>query len=130
MNEVVSVFPSKNLNLQTTTSWNFMGLKEGKRTKRNPLIESDTIIGVIDSGIYPESDSFSGKGFGPPPKKWKGVCKVGTNFTCNKYKTLQSYNTGVRICHFVVEMNVNDLFVVYQQAYWSTVLHTQTRGVS
>ncbi|CAA0384716.1 unnamed protein product [Arabidopsis thaliana] len=83
MDEVVSVFPSKNLNLQTTTSWNFMGLKEGKRTKRNPLIESDTIIGVIDSGIYPESDSFSGKGFGPPPKKWKGVCKGGTNFTCN-----------------------------------------------
>ncbi|CAH8267694.1 unnamed protein product [Arabidopsis lyrata] len=83
MDEVVSVFPSKKLKPQTTTSWNFMGLKEGKRTKRNSLIESDTIIGVIDSGIYPESDSFSGKGFGPPPKKWKGVCEGGENFTCN-----------------------------------------------
>ncbi|XP_019085742.1 PREDICTED: subtilisin-like protease SBT4.5 [Camelina sativa] len=83
MDEVVSVFPSKILKLQTTTSWNFMGLKEGKRTKRNNLVESDTIIGVIDSGIYPESDSFSGKGFGPPPKKWRGVCKGGRNFTCN-----------------------------------------------
>ncbi|KAL9294094.1 putative cucumisin [Arabidopsis thaliana] len=83
MDEVVSVFPNKKLKLQTTTSWNFMGLKEDKRTKRNAIIESDTIIGVIDSGIYPESDSFSGKGFGPPPKKWKGVCKGGKNFTCN-----------------------------------------------
>ncbi|KAL1220228.1 Subtilisin-like protease SBT4.5 [Cardamine amara subsp. amara] len=83
MEGVVSVFPSKKLKLQTTTSWDFMGLKEGKRTRRNHIIESDTVIGVIDSGIYPESDSFSGKGFGPPPKKWKGVCQGGKNFSCN-----------------------------------------------
>ncbi|CAA7036687.1 unnamed protein product [Microthlaspi erraticum] len=83
MEEVVSVFPSKKLKLQTTTSWDFMGLKQGKGSKRNLSIESDTIIGVIDSGVYPESDSFSGKGFGPPPKKWKGVCKGGKNFSCN-----------------------------------------------
>ncbi|VVB04590.1 unnamed protein product [Arabis nemorensis] len=83
MEEVVSVFPSKKLMLQTTRSWDFMGLKEGKKTKRKPSIESNTIIGVIDSGIYPESDSFNGKGFGPPPKKWKGVCEGGKNFSCN-----------------------------------------------
>jgi len=61
-----------------------MGLKEGIKTKRTRSIESDTIIGVIDSGIYPESDSFSDQGFGPPPKKWKGTCAGGKNFTCNK----------------------------------------------
>ncbi|CAH2065151.1 unnamed protein product [Thlaspi arvense] len=83
MDEVVSVFPSKKLKLQTTASWDFMGLKKGKGAKRNHIIESNTIIGVIDSGIYPESDSFSGKGFGPPPKKWKGVCEGGHNFSCN-----------------------------------------------
>ncbi|CAH2069487.1 unnamed protein product [Thlaspi arvense] len=83
MEEVVSVFPNKKLQLQTTASWDFLGLKEGEGTKRNPTVESDTIIGVIDSGITPESESFSGKGFGPPPKKWKGVCSGGTNFTCN-----------------------------------------------
>ena len=78
---VVSVFPNKKLQLQTTTSWDFMGLKEGIKTKRNPTVESDTIIGVIDSGITPESQSFSDKGFGPPPQKWKGVCSGGKNFT-------------------------------------------------
>ncbi|XP_019095865.1 PREDICTED: subtilisin-like protease SBT4.13 isoform X1 [Camelina sativa] len=83
MDGVVSVFPNKMLQLQTTSSWDFMGLKEGKRTKRNPTVESDTIIGVIDSGITPESQSFSDEGFGPPPKKWKGVCSGGENFTCN-----------------------------------------------
>ncbi|VVB16571.1 unnamed protein product [Arabis nemorensis] len=83
MEGVVSVFPNKKLQLQTTTSWDFMGLKEGKRTKRNPTVESDIVIGVIDSGITPESQSFSDIGFGPPPKKWKGVCSGGENFTCN-----------------------------------------------
>ncbi|EOA12967.1 hypothetical protein CARUB_v10025952mg [Capsella rubella] len=83
MEGVVSVFPNRKLQLQTSTSWDFMGLKEGKKTKRNPTVESDTVIGVIDSGITPESLSFSDEGFGPPPKKWKGVCSGGQNFTCN-----------------------------------------------
>ncbi|ESQ42445.1 hypothetical protein EUTSA_v10012780mg [Eutrema salsugineum] len=83
MEGVVSVFPSKKLQLHTTASWDFIGLKEGDRTKRNHTVESDTIIGVIDSGITPESQSFSDKGFGPPPMKWKGVCSGGENFTCN-----------------------------------------------
>ncbi|CAN7114758.1 unnamed protein product [Brassica rapa subsp. narinosa] len=83
MEGVVSVFPNKKLKLQTTASWDFMGLKEGKGTKRNPSVESETIIGVLDGGIWPESESFSDKGFGPPPKKWKGACAGGENFTCN-----------------------------------------------
>ncbi|KAL0875591.1 hypothetical protein Bca101_025296 [Brassica carinata] len=83
MEGVVSVFRRKKLQLQTTASWDFMGLKEGNNTKRNPAVESDTIIGLMDTGVWPESESFSDKGFGPPPKKWKGVCKGGKNFTCN-----------------------------------------------
>ncbi|XP_044482079.1 subtilisin-like protease SBT4.3 [Mangifera indica] len=78
---VVSVFPSRTLQLQTTNSWDFIGLKES--VKRNPSVESDVIVGVLDSGIWPESESFSDEGFGPAPKKWKGAC-TGRNFTCNK----------------------------------------------
>ncbi|KAG7533881.1 Peptidase S8/S53 domain superfamily [Arabidopsis thaliana x Arabidopsis arenosa] len=83
MEGVVSVFPNMNYKLQTTASWDFLGLKEGNNTKRNLAVESDIIIGVFDTGIWPESQSFSDKGFGPPPKKWKGVCSGGKNFTCN-----------------------------------------------
>jgi len=78
---VVSVFPNKKNELHTTRSWDFIGLSQSvERTST----ESDIIIGVIDSGIWPESDSFNDQGFGPPPKKWKGSCH---NFTCNKYIT-------------------------------------------
>ncbi|XP_062085057.1 subtilisin-like protease SBT4.6 [Humulus lupulus] len=79
--EVVSIFSSKIYQTQTTRSWDFLGLRE--TVSRNPTIESDTIIGVIDTGIWPESESFSDEGFGPPPKKWKGGCAGGQNFTCN-----------------------------------------------
>lgn len=82
MKEVVSIFPSATLKLHTTKSWDFMGFN-GTISRENTA-ESDVIIGVMDTGIWPESESFNDKGFGPAPKKWKGACEGGENFTCNK----------------------------------------------
>nr|KAJ0221396.1 hypothetical protein LSAT_V11C200093620 [Lactuca sativa] len=79
MEGVVSVFPSKIMELHTTRSWDFMGFPQD--VKRAPL-ESDIIVGMLDTGAWPESDSFKDDGFGPPPSKWKGSCD-STNFTCN-----------------------------------------------
>ncbi|KAK4481619.1 hypothetical protein RD792_012523 [Penstemon davidsonii] len=80
--EVISIFPSRTLRPETTRSWDFMGLKEN--VNRISTAGSNVIIGVLDTGIWPESTSFSDKGFGPIPKKWKGVCHGGKKFTCNK----------------------------------------------
>ncbi|KAK6160022.1 hypothetical protein DH2020_003403 [Rehmannia glutinosa] len=80
--DVVSIFPSRTLWPQTTRSWDFLGLHEDVNQHSNTA--SDIVIGVLDSGIWPESESFSDQGFGPIPKKWKGVCNGGSNFTCNK----------------------------------------------
>ncbi|XP_022857282.1 cucumisin-like [Olea europaea var. sylvestris] len=80
MNEVVSVFPSTKKQLHTTRSWDFMGFPQDvKRTQ----IESDIIVGMLDTGIWPESESFSDEGFGTPPSKWKGSCQASSNLTCN-----------------------------------------------
>ena len=92
MDGVVSVFPNQKKELHTTRSWDFLGLP--KQVDR-PTTESDVIIGVFDTGIWPESDSFNDKGFGPPPSKWKGKCQASTNFTCNKY----IFN--IHLLHFV-----------------------------
>lgn len=78
MDNVVSVFPNRKSRLQTTRSWDFIGVSQ--QIQRTSL-ERDIIVGVIDSGLWPESKSFSDEGFGPPPSKWKGSCH---NFTCNK----------------------------------------------
>ena len=81
MDGVVSIFPNEKKQLHTTRSWDFVGFpQQVKRTS----IESDIIIGVLDSGIWPESDSFDDEGFGPPPSKWIGTCQGFSNFTCNK----------------------------------------------
>ncbi|KAM7260285.1 hypothetical protein ACFE04_016026 [Oxalis oulophora] len=82
MENVVSVFPNKILHVQTTRSWDFMGFND-TTIKAKSSGGSDIIIGVLDTGLWPESPSFSDNGFGPIPKKWKGVCKGGANFTCN-----------------------------------------------
>ncbi|CAH2079101.1 unnamed protein product, partial [Thlaspi arvense] len=79
---VVSVFPSTVYKLLTTRSYEFMGL--GDKSNNVPEVETNTIVGVIDGGIWPESKSFSDQGIGPIPQKWKGTCAGGANFTCNK----------------------------------------------
>jgi len=77
----MSVFPNENKQLHTTRSWDFMGFPNNvNRTN----FESDIIIGMFDTGIWPESESFNDQGFGPPPKRWRGNCQESSNFTCNK----------------------------------------------
>jgi hypothetical protein len=81
MSSVVSVFPNRKKKLHTTRSWDFMGFsQEVQRTN----VESNIIVGMLDTGIWPESESFNDAGFGPPPSKWKGSCQVSSNFSCNK----------------------------------------------
>ncbi|KAL2902554.1 Cucumisin [Bienertia sinuspersici] len=82
MKGVVSVFPDGKKYSRTTRSWDFMGFPQS--VERSTL-ESDIIIGVIDYGIWPESESFRDHNIGPPPSKWKGICQNSNdkNFTCN-----------------------------------------------
>ncbi|KAK8577028.1 hypothetical protein V6N13_122023 [Hibiscus sabdariffa] len=80
MEGVVSVFPSQKKQLHTTRSWDFMGFSRHVNRTR---LEGDIIIGMLDTGIWPESESFNDERFGPPPKKWKGTCQESSNFTCN-----------------------------------------------
>nr|GEW09389.1 cucumisin-like [Tanacetum cinerariifolium] len=87
---VVSVFPNGKKQLHTTRSWDFIGFPQD--VVRAPL-ESDIIVGMLDTGVWPESDSFKDDGFGPPPSRWRGSCD-SNNFTCNnKLIGARYYNT-------------------------------------
>nr|XP_034580689.1 subtilisin-like protease SBT4.9 [Setaria viridis]TKW30939.1 hypothetical protein SEVIR_2G071900v2 [Setaria viridis] len=78
MDGVVSVFPSETYEPLTTRSWDFLGFPQ--TPKEELPLEGEIIVGMLDTGIWPDSPSFSDDGFGPPPSRWKGVCQ---NFTCN-----------------------------------------------
>ncbi|KAK6117110.1 hypothetical protein DH2020_049155 [Rehmannia glutinosa] len=79
MEGVISVNPNRIHKLHTTRSWDFLNLTTNKLGAPQ---ESDVIIGLLDTGVWPEHPSFNDTGFGPPPAKWKGTC-TNTNFTCN-----------------------------------------------
>ncbi|KAF6160423.1 hypothetical protein GIB67_019192 [Kingdonia uniflora] len=80
MEGMVSVLPNTKLKLHTTRSWDFSGLT---LSRSNDTYSGDVIIGMFDTGIWPESASFSDEGFQAPPAKWKGKCMGAINFTCN-----------------------------------------------
>lgn len=105
---VVSVVESEIRKLDTTRTPAFLGLStpgglwsQLDAASRN-IKGEDVIIGVIDSGVWPENASYgdkvdatgkpvayNGSGtsvYGPPPAKWKGACVAGPGFTaamCN-----------------------------------------------
>ncbi|TKY53067.1 Subtilisin protease SBT4.14 [Spatholobus suberectus] len=92
---VVSVFPNTHNRLHTTRSWKFLGLP--LKLNRHSNVESDIIVGLLDTGISLDCPSFNDRGYGPPPRTWKGKCVTGANFTsCNnkvigaKYFNLQN----------------------------------------
>ncbi|KAM7494847.1 hypothetical protein LguiB_029456 [Lonicera macranthoides] len=78
---VVHIFSSKKKKLHTRRSWDFVGFS--KHIQRVSF-ESEVVIGVLDSGIWPESPSFSDDGFSPPPARWKGICQTSSNFNCTR----------------------------------------------
>ncbi|KAL1328639.1 hypothetical protein HN51_038457 [Arachis hypogaea] len=86
---VVSVIPNRIHKLHTTRSWDFLGIHHSSsNTVSNGInLGEGTIIGVIDTGIWPESVSFNDEAMGKIPSRWKGVCEVGEQFSsknCNK----------------------------------------------
>ncbi|GFP82313.1 subtilisin-like protease [Phtheirospermum japonicum] len=70
--------------LHTTHSPHFLGLQEKKGLWGAENLASDVIIGIIDTGIWPEHPSFSGSGLSPVPSRWKGKCQAGPKFAASK----------------------------------------------
>ncbi|KAF9599985.1 hypothetical protein IFM89_002020 [Coptis chinensis] len=71
----------------TTHTPKFLGLKKNAGLWPAGNFGDDMIVGILDTGIYPESESFNDHGMPPVPLRWRGACESGTEFNssnCNR----------------------------------------------
>ncbi|GAA0169668.1 serine protease [Lithospermum erythrorhizon] len=89
--DVLAIFPGTGRDLQTTHSWNFLmmekdGVVPGGSIWDTAKFGEDVIIGNLDTGVWPSSESFDDTWFGAIPSRWKGICQqgYGPKFPCNR----------------------------------------------
>ncbi|CBI21415.3 unnamed protein product, partial [Vitis vinifera] len=94
----LSSTPDQFVQPHTTRSHEFLGLRRGSGAWTASNYGNGVIIGLVDSGIWPESASFKDEGMGKPPPRWKGACVADANFTSsmcnNKIIGARYYNRG------------------------------------
>ncbi|KAJ6409825.1 hypothetical protein OIU84_009332 [Salix udensis] len=86
---VVGVVRNRILTSHTTRSWDFLHIKPqvvgGILSKGHS--GAGSVIGVVDTGVWPESESFRDEGMPEVPSRWRGICQEGEGFNrshCNR----------------------------------------------
>ncbi|KAF3323078.1 subtilisin-like protease [Carex littledalei] len=83
---VIGVYEDVMFNIHTTHSPEFIGLNPDYGIWKESNLGDDVIIGLLDTGIWPESQSFNDSGLNPVGPRWQGECEVGIRFNssmCN-----------------------------------------------
>ncbi|KAJ4423334.1 hypothetical protein N0V82_002062 [Gnomoniopsis sp. IMI 355080] len=87
--DVLSVVPDGIKQLHTTHSPQFLGIDTASLDATtfvgasNTSAEADVIIGVLDTGAWPESASYDDTGLSSPPASWAGACEEGQEWTAS-----------------------------------------------
>ncbi|PSS02029.1 Subtilisin-like protease [Actinidia chinensis var. chinensis] len=90
---VLGVYEDTIYSLHTTRTPEFLGLDPqlglwaGHSPQELNQASQDVIIGVLDTGVWPESKSFDDSDMPAVPSRWQGECESGPDFDsklCNK----------------------------------------------
>ena len=84
---ILSVLPEARYELHTTRTPQFLGLGQSDAFFPQADLASEVIVGVLDTGVWPELKSFDDTGLGPVPSSWRGECETSKTFPlsrCNR----------------------------------------------
>ena len=90
----ISARLERKISLHTTHSPNFLGLYQNSGFWQSSRYGRGVIIGVLDTGIFPEHPSFRAEGMPPPPAKWKGKCEFNHTSCNNKIIGARTFTTS------------------------------------
>lgn len=84
----IDSYMDRHATLDTTYTYKFLSLNPSTGLWPASNYGDDVIIGVIEGGVWPESESFKDQGMvsSQVPSKWKGKCEGGEAFNsslCN-----------------------------------------------
>lgn len=101
--EVIAVRPDRRVEVHTTYSYKFLGLSATR--EGGAWVESSfgrgSIIGILDTGVWPESPSFDDRDMPPVPKKWKGICQFDDSKCNRKLIGARFFSKGHRVASLV-----------------------------
>jgi subtilisin family serine protease len=84
---VLAVNPEARYELHTTRTPEFLGIA-GQGLSPQSGTAGDVVVGVLDTGVWPESKSYDDAGLAEVPAWWKGQCEAGPGFdasaACNR----------------------------------------------
>ncbi|WOL05349.1 hypothetical protein Cni_G14077 [Canna indica] len=90
----VRAYSDRLYKLQTTHTPSFLGLNTVGGPWNQTHFGEGIIVGLLDTGIFPDHPSFSGQEMPPPPTKWKGQCDFNASSCNNKLIGARSFIFG------------------------------------
>lgn len=107
----ISAYSDKTVTLDTTHTIEFLSLNTTTGLWPASKYGEDVIVGVIDTGVWPESDSYKDDGMSWIPARWKGECEIGQEFNsslCNsKLIGARYFNKGILAANPGVNISMN-----------------------
>ncbi|RWW88405.1 hypothetical protein BHE74_00002717 [Ensete ventricosum] len=89
-------YPDRMYRLQTTHTPAFLGLNMHQGLWNLSSYGKGVIVGLLDTGVFPDHPSFSGLGMPPPPAKWTGRCDFNASSCNNKLIGARTFLDGAK----------------------------------
>ncbi|XP_058204302.1 subtilisin-like protease SBT3 [Rhododendron vialii] len=107
----LSAYGDRQVTVDTTHTFEFLSLNPVTGLWPASDYGKDIIVGVLDTGVWPESKSYHDEGMSAVPSKWKGTCEAGQEFNsslCNlKLIGARYFNKGVIAANPNITISMN-----------------------